>query len=259
MAEEDDDLKATVETITAEVGTLDGRGTREGHPRAGRPAHGRSLRRSRATRAAARAADRGRDGPRGGGPTGLTERDYAERRSSWAIQPLSRSSRRRRWLSSYQDSVARFIALGLTSGPAGDDRRAYRRADEHRRDLRGDDVRRFAGQSGGGLDATGAGERFEHERVGVLRREEARPREQERVGCLGCAQAVPKVRPEGDLAPVEPAQRKTEAKAFGEQWKVVGCGRLVHGGGGSFRLRGQARPIVIGPYGPRVAMRSGER
>ena len=116
----------------------------------------------------------------------------------------------------------------------GDDRRAHRRADEHRGDLRGDDVRRFAGQSGGGLDATGAGERLADERVGVVRRQEARPGEQERVGRLGRAQAVPEVGPEGDLAPVEPAQRKTEAKAFGEQWQVVGCGRLVHGGGGSF-------------------------
>src|SRR6185436_10724890 len=43
--------------------------------------------------------------------------DYAERRASWAIQPPSRISRRRMWLSSYQDSVARLIALGLTSGP----------------------------------------------------------------------------------------------------------------------------------------------
>jgi hypothetical protein len=54
------------------------------------------------------------------------------------------------------------------------------------------------------------------------------------VGCPGRAQAVPKVGPEGDLAPVEPTQGKTEPKAFGEQWKVVGSGWLVHGGGGSF-------------------------
>ena len=229
MADEDDDLKATVETITAESERLTDvereKATLEpDDPRmTDLSAEAERLAQRLVPLTAAETDLVAEARP------GLTEGDYAERRASWAIQPLSRSSRRRRWLSSYQDSVARFIALGLTSGP--------RAMTDARTAALTSTAVTFAAMTFGDSPAsraaasmpTGAGERFEHERVGVLGRQEARPGEQERVGRLGRAQAVPEVRPEGDLAPVEPAQRKTEAKAFGEQGKVVGCGRLVHG------------------------------
>ena len=96
MADEDDDLKATVETITAEAERLTDVGREKATLEADDPRMADLS--AEAERLAQRivAPDRGRDRPRGGGPTGLTERDYAERRASWAIQPLSRSSRRRR-------------------------------------------------------------------------------------------------------------------------------------------------------------------
>ena len=72
--------------------------------------------------------------------------------------PPSSNSRRRMWLSSYQDSVARLIALGLTSGPRAMTDARTAALTRTAVTLAAIDRGRVAGQARGRLDVAGAGD-----------------------------------------------------------------------------------------------------
>ena len=48
------------------------------------------------------------------------------------------------------------------------------------------------------------------------------------MGRLGRTEVLAVTGPEGDVPAVEAAQRQPEAKAFGDEREVVGCGLLGH-------------------------------
>ena len=106
---------------------------------------------------------------------------------------------------------------------------------------------------GGGLDRTGPGERREHVGIGVVGREQAGARQQERVRRIGRLEALAGGCPERDLAAVEPAERETESQAFGEEGEVVG-GVWVHRAAvlHARPMAGHSLPTVSTPGGDAV-------
>ena len=149
------------------------------------------------------------------------------------------------------------MALGLTSGPRAMTLARTAALTRTAVTLAAMTVWRVAGEAGSGLDRACPREHSHHVGVGVVGREQARPREQQRVGRFHGVKAFAGDGPERDLAAVEPAERQSQPEALGEQLEVVGgVGEHV---AAILRRRDPDRVDRHPPYRRQVAMRCGER
>ena len=148
---------------------------------------------------------------------------------SRAAMSASSSSRRRSWLTSYQESVARLISLGLAWLASGDDAGANRGAHEDRGDACRQAGSVDAIDAGGGLDLRAPGRarrpRSPSASAGSSRRD---ARVEQLAGTLDRLDRPAEPVAERDLAAVEPAERDAQSQAIGQEEEVVG-GVVVHG------------------------------
>ena len=129
----------------------------------------------------------------------------------------------------------------------GDDRCPDRGAHQDRGHLGHDDLRRIAGHARLRLDLARSGDGREHERIGVVGRQEAGAREKQEMRRLGRAEALAGRRPEGDLAAVETAKREAEPEALGDEREVVGRFSGVGEHGGDVPSQGSTRTWIDPP------------